>query len=46
LLTEQVRLLQERDALMSRVHAAVQQRWEEEEATTTPQIEPQTNDGN
>ena len=32
LLTEQVRLLQERDALMSKVHAAVQQRWKKEEA--------------
>jgi hypothetical protein len=32
LLTEQVRLLKERDALMSKVHAAVQQRWEKEEA--------------
>jgi hypothetical protein len=31
LLTEQVRLLKERDALMSKVHAAVQQRWEEED---------------
>jgi hypothetical protein len=31
LLTEQVRLLQEREALMSKVHAAVQQRWKDEE---------------
>ena len=31
LLVEQVRLLQERDALMSNVHAAVQERWQKEE---------------
>jgi hypothetical protein len=31
LLTEQVRLLREREALIGKVHAAVQQRWEEEE---------------
>ena len=31
LLTEQVRLLKERDALMSNVHAAVQERWQKEE---------------
>lgn len=31
LLVEQVRLLKERDALMSKVHAAVQQRWEKDE---------------
>jgi hypothetical protein len=31
LLTEQVRLLREREALMADVHEAVQQRWEEEE---------------
>jgi hypothetical protein len=32
LLVEQVRLLKERDALMDGIHAAVKQRWEEEEA--------------
>lgn len=32
LLTEQVRLLQERDALMAKVQAAVQVRWQNEEA--------------
>jgi hypothetical protein len=31
LLVEQVRLLRERDALMAKVHAAVQERWEKEE---------------
>lgn len=34
LLTEQVRLLQERDALMSNVHAAVLERWQREEAAS------------
>lgn len=35
LLTEQVRLLKERDALMSKVHAAVQRRWDTEEAAAS-----------
>jgi hypothetical protein len=34
LLTEQVRLLKEREDLMSKIHAAVLQRWEEEEKAT------------
>lgn len=34
LLTEQVRLLKERDALMSKVHTAVEKRWEKEEAAS------------
>lgn len=32
LLVQQVNLLKERDALMSKVQAAVQERWQEEEA--------------
>jgi hypothetical protein len=41
LLTEQVRLLKEREALMSTVHAAVEQRWnaEEEAASVVVQTE-------
>lgn len=42
LLVEQVRLLKERDALMSKVHAAVQQRWEQEEAASNIHSAPAT----
>ncbi len=42
LLTEQVRLLKERDALMSKVHAAVQQRWENEETASNVHSVPAT----
>ena len=35
LLVEQVRLLEERKALMANVHAAVQQRWKDEEEATS-----------
>jgi hypothetical protein len=34
LLVDQVKLLKERDALMDGIHAAVKQRWEEEEAAS------------
>lgn len=37
LLVEQVRLLRERDALMSTAHAAVEQRWNEENAEPSAQ---------
>ena len=35
LLTEQVRLLKEREALMSTAHAAAEQRWKDEEAAAS-----------
>ena len=46
LLTKQVRLLKERDALMSKVHAAVQQRWEQEEAAFNIHSEPEAEESN
>jgi len=45
LLTEQVRLLKEREALMSTVHAAVEQRWNEEEAEFDIHAVPDTKEG-
>jgi len=42
LLVEEVRLLKERDALMSKVHAAVQERWEKEEAASNIHSAPET----
>ena len=41
LLVEEVRLLKERDALMSKVHAAVQERWEKEEAASNIHSAPE-----
>ena len=49
LLTEQVKLLKERDALMDGIHAAVKQRWEEEEAASNIHSAPEAEeygDGN
>ena len=47
LLAEQVKLLEEREALMSKVHAAVEQRWTDEEpalvAVRTERTEEETN---
>jgi hypothetical protein len=40
LLVEQVQLLKSREALMSKIHAAVEQRWKDEEEAASVVVRP------